>query len=323
MRKLFWGLAILAIIGASAFLFGPRVNADTVITFDPSSIGTDLNAYLAKAEAGVSGIHDNLHKQIVWAYPASKAKTPLSIVYVHGFSASMEEIRPVPDKVAAALGANLYFTRLTGHGQDGAALAEATVKDWANDIAEALALGKMLGEKVIVIGTSTGAGLATWAANDPKLKSQIDALIFVSPNYGVQAGGSWLLTMPFGEQLANLIVGPERSFETINDMHARFWTWKYPTKALLPMAALTKLAVKTRVEDIKQPVLMIYSEDDKVIRPDLLKAVGARWGGGANLHPLAKNDDPFSHVIAGAALSPSTTDETAQIMVDWLKTKVF
>lgn len=323
MRKLFFGLLVLCALGAMAFLFGPRVKANTMTAFDASAIGGDPEAYLAKSETAVTGIHDDLYKQIVWAFPASKAKSPTAIVYVHGFSASKNEIRPVPDKVAAALGANLYLTRLAGHGQDGQALADASVHDWANDMAEALAIGKMLGEKVVVMGTSTGAGLATWAANDPKLRDQIDALVFVSPNYGVQAGGAWLLTMPFGETLANWIVGPERSFETINDMHKRFWTWKYPTKALLPMAALTDLAVKTRVEDIKQPVLMIYSETDKVIRPDLLKSIATRWGGGADLRPLDKNDDPFSHVIAGDALSPSTTDETAQIMVDWLKSKGF
>ena len=323
MRKLIYGMLGLMALGALAFVLGPRVKAETVITFDPTTIGEDLDDYLAKSEAKISGIHDNLQKEIIWAFPASKAKTPLAIVYVHGFSASKNEIRPVPDKVATAFGANLFLTRLAGHGQDGTALASVSVNDWVNDLAEALAIGKKLGEKVIVMGTSTGAGLATWAAHDPRLSSQIDALVFVSANYGVQAGGSWLLTMPFGEQLANLIVGPERSFETVNDMHKRFWTWSYPTKALLPMAALTSLAAKTRVEDIKQPALMILSENDKVIRPELIKSIAARWGGGADLHPLAKNDDPFNHVIAGDALSPSSTEETAQIMIEWLKTKGF
>lgn len=323
MRKMFYGLVVLAIAAAAAWLFGPRVKADTTISFNPASIGNDPDAWLAASESRVSGIHDDLQKQIIWAYPASKAKTPLAIVYIHGFSASKNETRPVPDKVAAALGANLYLTRLAGHGQDGEALAAVSVNDWVNDMAEALAIGKMLGEKVIVIGTSTGAGLATWAASDPVLTKDIDALVFISPNYGVQASGSFLLTMPFGEQLANLIVGRQRSFETHNDSHKRFWTWSYPTRALLPMAALTKLAASAPVGRIKQPVLMIYSETDTVIRPDLIKAAAARWGGKAELYPLARNDDPSSHVIAGDALSPSTTDEVANKAVDWVKNQGF
>jgi esterase/lipase len=304
-------------------LFGPKVDTDTTLRFDAAAIGSDPEAYLAKSEAGISGIHDNLQKEIVWAYPASKAKTPLAIVYVHGFSASKNETRPVPDKVAKALGANLYLTRLKGHGQDGEALANASVNDWVNDLAEALAIGKMIGEKVIVVGVSTGAGLATWAATDPVLSKEMDGLVFISPNYGVQAGGAFLLTMPFGEQLANLVAGKQRTFETHNDLHKRYWTWSYPTKAVLPMAALTKLAATTPVETIKQPVLMIYSETDKVVQPELTKAIGARWGGKATLTALAKNDDPSSHVIAGDALSPGTTDEVAGMIIEWVKNQGF
>lgn len=318
-----YGLAVLAIAAGLAFLFGPRVATDTVVRFDAKLIGADPEAWLAKSEAEVAGIHDDLQKEIIWAYPASKAKTPLAVIYVHGFSASKNETRPVPDKVAAALGANLYLTRLSGHGIDGNALASASVNDWVNDMAEALAIGKMIGEKVIVIGVSTGAGLATWAASDPALSNQIDGLVFISPNYGVQAAGSFLLTMPFGEQMVNLIIGKERSFETHNDVQRRFWTWTYPTKALLPMAALTKLAANTPVESIRQPVLMIYSETDTVIRPDLVKAMAARWGGKPTLTALAKNEDPSSHVIAGDALSPGTTDEVTGLIVEWVKSQGF
>ena len=78
-------------------------------------------------------------------------------------------MRPLPDKVAAALGANLFYTRLTGHGQDGAAMAEGSVNAWINDYAEAIAIGRAIGDKVVVIGTSTGASLATWAASQPAL----------------------------------------------------------------------------------------------------------------------------------------------------------
>ncbi len=318
-----YGVVFLVIAAGAAFLFGPRVKTDTVVSFDSKQIGTDPDAYLASSEASVQGIHDNLQKEIIWAFPASKAKTPLAIVYVHGFSASKNETRPVPDKVAAALGANLYLTRLNGHGQDGAALANATVNDWVNDMAEALAIGKMIGEKVIVVGVSTGGGLATWAASDPVLSKEIAGMVFISPNFGVQSGGSFLLTMPFGEQLANLIVGKDRVFETHNDLHKRFWTSSYPTKALLPMGALTKLAANTPVEAIKQPVLMIYSETDTVVRADLIKSMAARWGGKATLTALAKNDDPSSHVIAGDALSPGSTDEVAGMIIEWAKSQTF
>ena len=135
-----WAAAILIVLVA-VFFAGPRTPADTTITFDPASIGADPDAYIAASEAKISGIRPGQQKQIVWASP-THAKTPLAIVYVHGFSASSGELRPLPDKVAAALGANLFFTRLTGHGQDSAAMAQGSIKAWVNDYAEAIAIGR-------------------------------------------------------------------------------------------------------------------------------------------------------------------------------------
>ena len=86
-------------------------------------------------------------KRIVWAGAAGQ-KTPLAVIYVHGFSASAEEIRPVPDEVAKALGANLFYTRLAGHGRSGDAMAEPLAGDWIEDMAEAMAiLQKLSGER--------------------------------------------------------------------------------------------------------------------------------------------------------------------------------
>ena len=319
VRKVSYALLIIAAALAVAFVAGPREPADTTVTFDPAKIGNDPDAYLAAAEAQVAGIRDGLQKEIIWAFPNSKAKTKLAIVYIHGFSASKGEIRPVPDKLAAALGANLYYARLTGHGQNGAAMAVASVNDWVNDFAEALAIGKAIGEKTVIIATSTGAGLATIAAADPGLSKQIDAMIFVSPNYGVQASGSYLLTMPFGRQIAHLLLGPEREFTPVNELHGSLWTPKYPTGALLPMAALTKLGRETMVENIKIPTLFIYAETDKVVRPDLTKERAARWGAKAQTHVVVNPEDPYQHVIAGDALSPSKTEEVTKRAQDFVQ----
>lgn len=311
MRRVLYGVLILVLALGASFFLGPREPVDTKFTFDPAKIGNDPDTYLAKSEAEVAGIRDGLQKEIIWAFPNSKAKTKLAIVYIHGFSASKGEIRPVPDKVAAALGANLFYTRLTGHGQNGPAMAVATVNDWVNDFAEAMAIGRMIGEKVIIIATSTGAGLSTWAATQPELSKDVAGMVFVSPNYGVQASGSFLLTMPWGRQLANLIIGPDREFTPVNELHGKYWTPKYPTNAVLPMAALTKLARDVMVENIKVPTMFIFAETDKVVRPDLTKERIARWGAKTGFSVVENPDDPYQHVVAGDALSPNRTEEVS------------
>jgi pimeloyl-ACP methyl ester carboxylesterase len=319
LRKIAWTFVALILAATVVFALGPRTPVDTTITFDPATIGSDLDAYLAAEEAKVPGIRDGLQKEIIWAFPQSKAKTPYAVVYVHGFSASKGEVRPLPDMVASALGANLFYTRLTGHGQGGEAMASASVNAWVNDFAEALAIGRTIGEKVILISTSTGGGLVTLGAVQPHLYDNVSHVVLISPNYGVQAGGSFLLTMPWAKQLAELVAGKERSWEPVNEAHAKYWTTRYPTQALLPMAELTKLASNTVVEKATVPALFIISDNDKVVRPDITRLMEARWGGPHRLVVVEKTGDPSNHVIAGDALSPETTAILTERIIAWIK----
>ncbi|MVA97438.1 alpha/beta hydrolase [Nitratireductor sp. CAU 1489] len=319
MRRMVGIVLIVIAAGAAAWFLGPRVARDTTVSFDPAAIGQDVEAWLAETEARVPNLRPDAQKQIVWAFPASRARTPLAIVYVHGFSASKNEIRPVPNRVAATLGANLFFTRLTGHGRDGPAMAEASVKAWVNDYAEALAVGRRLGERVIVVAVSTGASIAAWAATRPELAKDVSGYVLISPNFGVQAGGAGLLAGPWGLRIAKLVAGDERGFEPHNEAHGRFWTTRYPTEALLPMAATVELAAAAPVEKATAPALFILSDHDKVVRPDITRQIAERWGALHELRTVEHSDDPSHHVIAGDALSPGNNDRFVDWIVEWVR----
>lgn len=319
LRKVLIVLIVLVVAAGILFALGPRVPVDTEITFNAADLGDDLEAYLAEREAPFDDIREGLQKEIIWAYPASKAKTPLSIVFVHGFSASKGEIRPLPDIVARELGANLFYTRLTGHGRDGDAMAEAMVNDWVNDLAEAVSVGRAIGEKVAIISVSTGGGISAWGATEPDLLEDVATIVMISPNFGVQAAGSGLLTLPWGEQIVSMIAGEERSFEPQNDLHAKFWTTKYPTKALLPMAAITALASRVSYSEVTIPALFIFSKADKVVVPSETRRIAQSWGANWEIVEVENAEDPFQHVIAGDALSPSTTNELAAKTIAWIK----
>ena len=114
-----------------------------------------IEAEIAASEAQVPNLRPGCEKRIIWAGNAG-VQTEFAVLFIHGFSASPEEIRPLPDQVAADLGANLHFTRLTGHGQDGPAMGRATLGAWQADVAEALEIAETIGKRVIVIGCSTG-----------------------------------------------------------------------------------------------------------------------------------------------------------------------
>lgn len=320
MKRMAIVVVLAGIALGALWLFGPRPDRDMRQTFDPAAIGDDVEAWLAESEAKVPGIRDGLAKEIVWAYPHSRARTPLAIVYVHGYSASKGEIRPVPDRVAAELGANLFYTRLTGHGRDGAAMAEASARDWVDDYAAAIAVGRAIGERVVVVAVSTGGTVAAWAATQPGFRDQIEGLVLISPNFGVQAGGAWLLTMPWGIDIARLIVGRERGFQPLNEMQERFWTWRYPIEATLPMAVVVEQAARARFEDARTPALFMLSDRDAVVRPDITRTVAARWGAPHALVAVDQSGDPSNHVIAGDALSPSNNDMAVATIVNWVRT---
>ncbi len=148
-------LLVILLLSGALWASAPQDVVDRQIAFQDSTLGEDLDAYLSQKELQFPDIRPNTEKRIVWAGEKG-ARTPLAVIYVHGFSATSEEIRPVPDEVAAALGANLFFTRLAGHGRTGEALASATAGDWIEDMAEAMAIGRRLGDRVLVISTSTG-----------------------------------------------------------------------------------------------------------------------------------------------------------------------
>jgi len=319
MRILAWIIVILVVALAAAWFFGPRVPVDTTVSFDPATVGDDVEAWVASREAAVPDVRDELKKEIVWADPATKAQTPLALVYIHGFSASKVEVRPLPDRIATELGANLFYTRLTGHGQNGAAMATGSVNAWVNDYAEALAIGRRLGERVVVVATSSGGSLAAWAATQPDLSQGVAAAVLISPNFGVQGSGASILTMPFGGLIAELVIGKERGFEPVNEAHAKYWTHKYPTVALLPMAAVANLAYEAPVEQAKIPALFVFSDDDKVVRPARTREIAARWGAPHEIVTVSDSTDPSDHVIAGDALSPNTTDALAEKIVAWLR----
>jgi esterase/lipase len=314
------GLLALVVLVVAAFWLDPQDHLDNPAVATPPALGADLDAYLAGAEAGVPALRPGAEKRIVWA-GAKGQKTPLAIVYLHGFSASSAEIRPVPEQVAASLGANLYFARLTGHGQDGPAMATASVPAWLNDAAEAMAIGRALGDRVIVIGTSTGATLATIIAQDSEMSQAVAGMVFVSPNYGVAALAGKILDMPYARIWGPWVAGAQRSFTPQNPQQAQYWTTSYPTAALFPMASLVRLAKGVDHAAIKTPLLALFSPNDQVVSPAATRAILAAWGGPVQQEEriMTPADDSYSHVIAGEIMSPAQTDETVAIITAWAR----
>lgn len=312
-KLIFSGLGLLLFV--TAFLSGPRITIDTRLR--PCDLPKNLEKYVADCEAVFNDIVPGAEKSIVWA-GTNHSQTPFSVIYLHGFSATRQETAPLSQMVARQLGANLFCTRFTGHGRTGEAMLEGSVNAWCNDAVQALKIGRQLGENLVVIGTSTGGTMATWLAAQP-MAEDIAALILISPNYGLANGMSEVLLWPWGEQIAELLIGKQRTWEPDNPAHEKYWTHSYPTRALLPMMGLVELARSLNLSKIKTPVLIIYSPRDRVVDPARIKSAFKRFGSDQKqLNPFAGSQDPDQHVLAGDILSPNSTQTLAIMISDFI-----
>ncbi len=277
LKKFFRFLLILLALLVAVYFLGPRVDKPN-LNADLPQVSDDLNqlAYeINNAENSNSKIKKGNASTIVW-FDSIPKKTDYSFVYLHGWSASHEEGAPLHRQLAKRYGANLYLPRLAGHGlNEEEPMLTLTATDYLNSAKNALSVAKVLGKKVIVIGTSTGGTMGLWLASE---QQEIEALLLYSPNVEIYDNSSKLLSGPWGLQLVRLVQGGDFfSFEA-DSIKQQFWTTKYRVEGLTHLQALIDVTMTDKTfTKIKQPVFMGYyykdeEHQDKVVSvPAMLK----------------------------------------------------
>lgn len=322
-----WRRARVVLIGAIAvvasvlalYAAGPRspLNLERPRQIPATPNIEALEDWLAREEATHPTLVAGAEKRVVWAGKPGE-RTPLAVIYLHGYTATRQEVAPLCEQLAAALGANLFYTRLHGHGLEPAALGAATAEDWLRDAAEALAIGRTLGERVIVVGTSTGGTLALWLAQQKSAES-IAAMLLVSPNLGPRNRRGELLAGPWGAELLSVLIGETYEWQPANDAQRRYWTWRYPARALLPMMALVREVRDSPLESIRVPTYVLYSPDDRVVEPAEIERAFSRLGAPIKmLEPFPDAQDRSRHVLAGDILAPQDTSRVLERMQRFL-----
>jgi esterase/lipase len=280
----------------------------------------ELEPWLAASERSADeqfGLIPGVEKRITWF--EEPRTTPYAVVYLHGFSATRQETAPLASMVANALQANLYETRLTGHGRQREALADVHAEDWLHDAAEAIAIAARLGERVVVIGTSTGATLATAMLDHPIMQS-VDTIVMLSPNFAPRREIVAWLTRPGGRLLLRALAGETRSWEPHNALQEKYWSTSYPSKVGIEMMRLVDLANRQLPAAIPQRLLMFYSRDDAVISTETALSIFERTESPRKIAiEIREPGDPAHHVLAGDILSAATTARIAAEIVDFIR----
>ncbi len=267
---------------------------------------------LRQSESEHVDIVPGAQKTISW-FSEPGRRTALSIVYLHGFSATHKELSPMTEQLAKRLGANVFYSRLTGHGRSDDAMAEATPDAWQKDAREAYEVGATIGERVLLIGTSTGGTLSTWLSAQP-FADKVLANILISPNFAIKSGGAWLLKNPIGLWLAKKLSGEYRGFEPLNEFHAMYWTERYPMDALVPMLELLDIVDELDKSQIRSPQMLIYSPNDHVIDVEKALETAKEFSSAdVSIVPFTTSTDPAQHVLVGFG---STAGDEVQQQVE-------
>lgn len=233
-----------------------------------------LDGYIAAQEDTVQGLKPNNEAHIIWK--KKNQKTPISIVYLHGFGASSREGEPVVSKLAETFGWNVYMSRLQSHGisrED--AFKNLTPENYIASAKEALAIGKKIGKKVLLVSTSTGGTLSLILASEEK---NLAGLVMYSPFIGLKNPALAAITQPGGKEFFIKQVGGEVQHQDRPAEEAKYWSTDYHVNGYVGLINMLQQNMKPETfSKVICPVFLGYyykneNEQDQVVSvPAMLK----------------------------------------------------
>lgn len=245
--------------------------------------------------------------RIVWKHN-SPQKTRFSLVYLHGFSASQGEAEPLHRQLADYMGANLYVSRLACHGTQPDDFNKLTAQNYLNSAIRAVEIGKKIGDKCIVAGSSTGALLALYLAASLE---GIHGLYLYSPLLEFRDSAALLLQRKVIRLTASTFLSKIklRRKKSANFEVSKYWYLSYPFRGVITLAELLYALSTVEVfQNVTQPVFMGYYYKSKLLQ-DPTVSVAAMLKMYNNLGtPLARKKkiaypEAQSHVITSSLIS--------------------
>ncbi len=297
-------LSITVVLLLIIYFVGPHPSTPVYSLVLPEVPATAnlLENYISTQE-GQHKLKPDNEARIVWANDSLKHKTEYAIVYLHGFSASQEEGNPVHRNIAKKFGCNLYLSRLSQHGVDTTdALYNMTPDNLWESAKQAYTIGKQLGNKVILMGTSTGGTLALQLA---AAYPEIGALVLYSPNIAINDPNAWLLNDPWGLQIARLVKGSKLNTAGANTPeYNKYWNHQYRLEATVELEELLETTMKAETfSKIKQPTLTLFyykdeQQQDKVVKVTAMKEMMAQLATSSEFKKMVPIPEAGSHVLA-------------------------
>lgn len=287
MKKIFYSL--LAFIGIFLVWIGiaffPILSVEKLPNNFPrvSSIPEDIDAYLEKKESEVSDIYPYAEKTVLWNN-SNKNRTKYSIVFIHGFTTTGYQSKEFLNKLSLELDANLFMTRLSGHGVPYEGTKQMQIDKIMYDVSEAINIGEKIGENVILVGHSLGGALSMLAADDEVLSKKIDTLVLFAP--GNSGFSSFAFTNTLISSLVDrtgslcwLIDCDPRSFMELPDDEKweNYFATDFDTNIFYQIARIPFATDSISYETISTSALVFYDENDRLVNASKLKSNFKKW----------------------------------------------
>ncbi|GAB1463082.1 alpha/beta hydrolase [Pedobacter sp.] len=327
MKNFLKTLAIIIVILGLVYLLGPTPQKAKYELALPNVSAIDSLAAYVQTQENKHKIKPGNQAEIVWADSNRHEPTAYAVVYLHGFSASKEEGNPVHLNFAKSIKANLYLARLADHGIDTVAPMQYFTADRLWETAkEALAIGKTLGKKVILVGTSTGGTLALQlAATYPEVQS----LILVSPNIAINDDKAWLLNNPWGLQIARMVSGgDERVLDGKTPIYKKYWYSHYRLESVVQLQELLESTMTPSLfKKVKQPTLLLYyykneKEQDPVVKVAAMLKMFDELGTPADKKEKVALPNTGNHVI-GSYITSKDIPSVEKAMNEFARKHIF
>ena len=236
-----------------------------------------LNRNLPKIEGSVGNFVEALNgkpglkirpgceAKIIWANDSTRQATEYVLLYLHGFSASWREGYPINEEFAKNFGCNAFFARLAAHGEISEnPLLDMTPERLYESAKEALVVAHQLGQKVVIMGCSTGCTLGLKLAADfPEL---VYGMILYSPNVQIKNKTAVLLSGPWGLQIARLNLGSKFrvTADDPNGEVCKYWNCSYRAEGIVYLQQLLDATMSQKqFAKVKCPVFMGYYFKDE------------------------------------------------------------
>lgn len=310
MKKFLRVIGLLIIVLGIVYLVGPTFPKPVLNNQLPEiNLQTnEVESYVRNKESTLKIKPDN-ESRIIWANDSLKTKTSYCLLYLHGFSASWYEGEPVHTDFARRYGMNLYLPLLASHGiETTEGLIDMTPDRLYESAKEALVVARKLGDKVILMGTSTGGTLSLkLAAEFPEL---IDGLFLFSPNIAINDPAAFVLSKHWGLQIARYVKkGNYRISSTKFPEEEQYWICKQRLESAVYLQQLLEATMtKKTFKRVNKPVFMGYYYKDEVNQDDVVRVDAAlkmfdQLGTPVNMKQKEAFPEANNHVIGSKLLS--------------------